>query len=362
MADVSYFPIGSPEVDSPADAELIRHYAQNQQFFDPDAPSLRMWHQHDMAMHVGRGKRIGFPIFELDTFAKNELHHLSQLDSIMVCSEWAKQVVLNHLPNMEVSVVPLGVDSSLFEATASQTWKTNRGCVGCEQGLRLEHGIHWDGDEKNMVCIRTGEPRSDTAFINIGKWEVRKGHDILVRAFNKAFSKTDKVKLLMMNKNPFLNPEQEKEWINLYKNSKLGEKIKILDRVNTHSELANIMDSSDCGVFPSRGEGWNLELLEMMSCGKHVIATDYSAHTEFCNEYNCHLIEITSTEKAQDGLWFHGQGNWAKIGDRQIDQLVDIMRKVHEDIQKGNVYNEEGRLTAERFSWRNSSQKIMEGL
>ena len=361
MAEVAYFPIGTPEVENEADAEIIRHYIDNQQLFNPDAPSLRIWHQHDMAMHVGRGKRTGFPIFELDTFSHHEIHHLSQLDSIMVCSEWAKQVVLNHLPNMEVNVVPLGVDSSLFEATASQTWKDNRGCIGCEQGLRLEYGAHWDDNNVKMVCIRTGESRPDTIFMNVGKWEVRKGHDILVKAFNKAFSKSDNVQLWMMNKNPFLNDNQERQWIGLYKNSKLGDKVNIIDRVETHKELANLMGFADCGVFPSRGEGWNLELLEMMSCGKHVIATNYSAHTEFCNEHNCHLIEITSTEKAKDGIWFNGQGNWARIGDGQIDQLVSIMRSVHQKKQSGDVYNEDGRLTAEEFSWRSSAQKVLEG-
>ena len=48
---------------------------------------------------------------------------------------------------------------------------------------------------------------------------------------------------------------------------------------------------ADCGLFPARAEGWNLELLEMMACGKQVIATNYSAHTEFCTKENSILIE-----------------------------------------------------------------------
>ena len=53
------------------------------------------------------------------------------------------------------------------------------------------------------------------------------------------------------------------------------------------------MSQVDCGVFPSRAEGRNLELLEMMSAGKHVITTDYSAHTEFCTKDNAGLVPIT---------------------------------------------------------------------
>ena len=324
MANVCYFPIGSPEVDSKADAESVAHYIDNQKFFNPDAVSLRLWHQHDMAMHVGRGKRVGFPIFELDKFSTQEMHHLSQLDSIIVCSEWAKSIILNHIPDMDVSVAPLGVDSNVFSVQESN--------------------------------------QSDTVFINIGKWEKRKGHDIIAKIFNKAFTKKDNVQLWMMNSNPFLSDEQTHNWQRFYRGSKLGDKVKIIPRVETHEELSRIMGDSHCGLFPSRAEGWNLELLEMMSCGKYVISTNYSAHTEFCNQDNCHLVDIQKTEKALDGIWFNGQGNWAKIEDRHIDEMVDIMRTVHDKVQSGQTYNEEGRLTAENFSWTNSAQKVMEGL
>ena len=116
----------------------------------------------------------------------------------------------------------------------------------------------------------------------------------------------------MMNHNPFLSQEQEREWVDLYKDSKMGEKIEMLPRVGTHQEVANIMRQMDCGVFPSRAEGWNLEAIEMMSCGKQVIITDYSAHTEFCNEENSLLVNIDNKEDAYDGIWFHGQGRWAE--------------------------------------------------
>ena len=162
----------------------------------------------------------------------------------------------------------------------------------------------------------------------------------------------------MMNHNPFLNEEQEKEWHHLYLNSPLGKKVKILPRVETHSEVANIMRNADVGVFPSRAEGWNLEALEMMALGKEVILTNYSAHTEFANDYNSRLINIEETEDAYDGIWFHGQGEWGSIGDKQINQLVTHMRECHEI--KSSVNNKEGVYTAEEFGWNNCSRKIME--
>jgi hypothetical protein len=124
------------------------------------------------------------------------------------------------------------------------------------------------------------------------------------------------------------------------------------------------MKQSTCGVFPSRAEGWNLELLEMMSCGKPVIATNYSAHTEFCNEENTLLIEIDSMETASDGKWFNGNvGEWASLEGNAFDTLVSHMRDVYSDWQESRLLvNEEGIRTAVDFSWDRTAEKIKEAI
>jgi len=192
----------------------------------------------------------------------------------------------------------------------------------------------------------------------VGKWEIRKGHDVLVEAFSKAFESSDDVELWMMCDNPFYSKEENEEWESLYKNSKLGSKIRIIPRQQSQKEVYNIMAQCDCGVFPARAEGWNLELLEMMSCGKQVIATNYSAHSEFCNEKNCHLIEVDELEDAYDGKWFRGQGEWANLGEPQIEQLISHMQKVHST----KSLNTEGIKTATRFSWENTAKEIINAI
>ena len=202
--------------------------------------------------------------------------------------------------------------------------------------------------------------REETVFLNVGKWEVRKGHDILVNAFNEAFSDDDNVELWMMCTNPFYTDEENTQWSNHYKSSKLGGKVRIIPRQRSKKEVYNIMAQSDCGVFPSRAEGWNLEIIEMMACGKKIITTDYSAHTEFCNPENASLIQINEKEPAHDGKWFKGQGAWAKITPENITQLAEHMREVHEQKSSGsNIENSKGIETARNLSWKNSAEKII---
>jgi glycosyltransferase involved in cell wall biosynthesis len=327
--NLSLWVIGQPQVTSQEDANILSKLIHNSQSFDFKAPCIKVWHQHDMAQFSGKGERIGFPIFELDEFNEIEKHSLSSLDRIFVCSSWAKDVILNNINISKdlVNVVPLGVDSSLFQINNEST-------------------------------------ENATVFFNCGKWEIRKGHDIIPEVFSEAFDVNDNVELWMMNSNPFLSEEDNKNWQNLYKSSKLGSKIKFINRVNSHNEVYNIMRMADCGLFPSRAEGWNLELIEMLSCGKHVITTNYSAHTEFCNSNNAFLIDIDEKELAFDGQWFHGKcGRWAKIGNSQRDQMIAHMRTVHKMKQENHkIINTSGRTTAEVFSWNNTANKIMENI
>jgi len=326
ITDVALCPIGQPQVSTQEDAEAVSQAISLSKMPDFSAPCIKIWHQFDMAQFFGKGLRIGFPIFELDEFNPLEKHHLSSLDKILVCSQWAKEIILNGIDVDEsnVHVVPLGVDTNIFRPTPPTQ--------------RIDK----------------------TIFFNCGKWEVRKGHDILSTAFNQAFSEKDDVELWMMCDNPFFSKEEQSEWISLYKGSKLGEKIHIVERVQTQEEVYNVMAQTDCGIFPSRAEGWNLELLEMMACGKQVIATNYSAHTEFCNPDNCRLINTDSWEKeaAYDGKWFHGQhGKWLKIEEQEIHAISKCMQEAHTTPKSTN---NAGIETSTQYSWDNSASKIME--
>ncbi len=319
---VALFPISDKiEVTNQSDADVIQQALSNARLFDVDASCIRLWHQHDMSQFAGRGPRIGFPIFELDTFNDVEKHHLRSVDRLFVCSEWAAGVIKLNGIDVPTSVVPLGVDSSIFK------------------------------------CAQQTPPKSPTILFNGGKWEVRKGHDILFEAFQRAFKKDDNVELWMMTANIFNSPAENGLWASKYNSPQ----VKILPRMRTQEDVYNIMSKTDCGVFPARAEGWNLEALEMMACGKQVIITDCTAHTEYCSRQNAHLIEVTDLEPAFDGKWFNGQGQWAQLGESQIQQLADYMRSIHERKQRGDdLTNDAGLETAATFTWENSARKLVE--
>lgn len=329
---VALFPINPNNMEAHDELhDTIKECLKNAEMPKFSAPCIRMWHQNDMAQFIG-SHRIGFPIFELNRFNDREFHHLRNLDHIFVCSKWGKEIIQREVIDKgtdwirdcrDVHVIPLGVDTDIF---------------------RRKGGLISD----------------KTIFFNAGKWEKRKGHDVLVECFNKAFTEKDNVELWLLTNNPFNTQEENLYWINLYKDSKLSDKIKILPRQPTQHYVASIMSCVDCGVFLARAEGWNLEALEMLAMGKDLIITDYSAHTEFCDEDNSCLIHGTKLEPAVDNKWFFGQGEWLNFDNDCIEQTVNAMRAYHKIKQEdGEHVNSQGLLTAAKYTWEKSAQTMI---
>ena len=143
----------------------------------------------------------------------------------------------------------------------------------------------------------------------------------------------------------------------------MGDKVRFIPRVETDEQVASIMQQADCGVFPSHAEGWNLEALEMMACGKEVIVADYSAHTEFCTKENAILVPIKEVETARDGVWFFGQGNWAALDNAALGGIIEGMKGVHQRKQSGKLaINDAGVQTSHLFTWKNTAETIVKNL
>jgi len=316
--NVSYFPLGNITVDTKEDYDFVYKILKNSELADPLSPTIKIWHQFDLMQRIGRGKYFAMPFFELDTFNPLEKRDLSAPDMLFVSSEWAKSIIEKNNVTTPTSVIPLGVDVSVFDYKKYN--KTN--------------------------------PKY--TFVNIGKWEIRKGHDFLCDVFKNAFPFENDVELIICasEHSSYSSKEEIIKWKEKYSNDK---RIKIIPGVESHQQIAKIIAESDCGIFPSRAEGWNLELLECMAMNKPCIATNFSAHTEFCNQDNCFLIDIETTEPAFDGKAFKNQGNWAKISNNQIDQIIFYKRKAYFD---KITTNPNGLKTANKYTWENSAQKI----
>jgi len=320
-ANPALFPIGNAEVSS-SDLKVFSKAVERAKFYNLRSPSFRLWHAWDLAQHPTKAKRSAATFFELDSLKTEEIYQLSQMDHVFAFGDWAADVMRRSGVVTDIQSIHCGVDRKIFK----------------------DQPLPQDGP---------------TRFINAGKWELRKGHDVLLQAFLRAFKPEDDVELVMLCDNPFLTPEETNEWVRYYKDTPMGGKIRIPMRLETQEGVADLFASAHCGVFPSRGEGWNLEALELLSMGRHVIATACTAHLDYLNEQNATLVPVGPLELAYDGKWFTGQGKWYQLREPSIVATAEAMRAVHEQRRQGKLtLNENGIETAKQLSWESVARKI----
>ncbi|MBN1850765.1 MAG: glycosyltransferase family 4 protein [Deltaproteobacteria bacterium] len=137
-----------------------------------------------------------------------------------------------------------------------------------------------------------------------GKLEYRKGQDIVLKAF-KAFSEKHSDALLV---NAWFNQWEfslktmlesrliefcfdagnfMKSMVDLIRMNHIDPEKVITLPLKTPHQLANIFRNTDIGLFPNRCEGGtNLMLMEYMACGKPVIATSKTGHSDIIEPEN----------------------------------------------------------------------------
>lgn len=328
--DLSYVPVGNIEgLDNKEQAETIQNLLLWNKKYDQSAISLVI---NQPATSIGHttAKRALFTVFELDNFTTREKVCLSSQDVIITPSQWGVDILKSRGYNNSTKA-PLGVNYTIFNpAVKSSPRNTYR-----------------DSQEKFIVYFA-------------GKLEKRKGIDVALRAFNYAFSGKDNVEFWLSCHNMFM-PDSDyqaaikREILNPTVN-KLWYKTKVLPRVQTQRDLAEIMSQTNCGLFCSRAEGWGLESAEMISMNKPCIMTNYSAHTEY-NDY-FYRIPVKFTEPANDGVWFHGHGNWATLDEQVCLDAATALKNLYLGTKLDIDYS---RFT-EQYTWYNTCQHILKAL
>lgn len=317
IVDLSIIPMGSPFLTTKFD----EFHALCNKTPGSQSDCLVIWHEYALIEHcLGRGRYIGYPFFELNQLDSTRLKNLNYVDHIVVASDWARDVLLNNHVKKPVSVISPGVDTEVF----------------------------FPGND------RSEEPTY--RFLNVGKYEERKCTRLIADLFNKAFEPADNVELIFHCDSALKQIREQVQSFKQYCGGlKLADKIKFSDIVQTDIALANIMREVDCGLFLSRSEGFGLPMLQMIACGKPIIGTNYSGHTQFLDTKNSLGVPITNFVPARDGIWFNGTGTWADIDKKAQDLTVDYMKGCYLNKVRENLGFSE---TVEKFTWAGAARQV----
>jgi glycosyltransferase involved in cell wall biosynthesis len=104
-------------------------------------------------------------------------------------------------------------------------------------------------------------------FVYVGNSQWRKGLDILLNVWSKAFNRSDNAKLIIKD-NPRIYGQSNilSEIIKLQYNTDCGEIIYIDDELSP-TEMADVFKASKIVVHPYRAEGFGMHVQEAIACG-----------------------------------------------------------------------------------------------
>ncbi|MDM9385492.1 glycosyltransferase [Chlorogloeopsis sp. ULAP01] len=240
---------------------------------------------------------IGFWAWELPEFPKEWLPALNLFHEIWTPSSYCTEAIA------PVSPIPvLKVMHSLFLPQPSAT----------KQALGLP--------ENKFIFLFIFD------FCSIFE---RKNPTAIIEAFQLAFGKENQDVLLVIK---FSNAKYFPEQLQKLKVLMEGFKnIKLINDYLLKDELNALIYHCDCYVSLHRSEGFGLTMAEAMLYGKPVIATAYSANTEFMNIGNSFLVKY-SLVKLAENYGAYKKGNvWAEP---DIHHAADLMQYVFNNYEE----------------------------
>lgn len=104
----------------------------------------------------------------------------------------------------------------------------------------------------------------------------------------------------------------------------------------TREEMDGLLNCCDCYISTHRAEGYGLGMIEAMSLGKPVIATDYAGNVDFLDEENGYPVRYEMRKIVADDHTFGAQFNglyppgylWAEPS---VEHCAERMREVFDD-------------------------------
>lgn len=278
---------------------------------------------------VFQGHNVQWIVFESTKIAEHILQVLRPADQVWVPSNWGQRVLIdNGIDANRITVVPEGVDSDLYHPYLKTT--TNR----------------------------------PFRFLMVGKYEQRKSFEELIQGFAQAYANQPDVELFIKSGTTFNSDERSQQL--LQKLDQLGlTNVSVWWGAMESEQIANLYRDSDVFVFPTKGEGWGLPLIEAAASGLPIITTMYSGQTEFLQPICDSILPVDYVMTPVDCPDFKAAypnpnndfGLWARPDIYSIANSMIVAKKQHSELQEKALKN--SKYIRTQFTWTNSVNRAL---
>lgn len=284
-----------------------------------------------------RGKRnYGYTFFE-NELTNNSLENSKRYDLILAGSSWCRKRLLE------------------------------KGITSCDV---LIQGV----DAQKFYPIREKISSQNFIIFSGGKFELRKGQDLVLRAIKILQEKYDDILLVncwynlwphtmhAMASSPHIKlpgtmPSSWKKFMEaVYEKNGL-----MADRIETYELLPNyllrgVFGCTDIGVFPNRCEGGtNLVMMEYMACAKPAIASNTSGHRDIVTQNNALLLNQLKNLNLYD-LNKKLIGRWQ---DPSLDELVDKIEYAYHHREEIRKIGQKAGEDLKKFTWKRTAKRLL---
>ena len=286
------------------------------------SPSFKLWHLNGSLESVSR-EQLLLTFYECNSPTKEEVN-AAKNSNLALTSRHAQEIFESH--GVKSTVIPLAFDNYSFHETKSKYY-----------------------DDDRIV------------FNLAGKFEKRKNHKKIIKAWSRKFGNNKKYYLQCSLWNHFFNEEENKNNFRSCFDEEEYYNVQFLAYMPENSIYNDFLNSSDITIAMSGGEGWGLPEFTSLCLGKHSITLNAHGYKEWANEKNSVLVEPKGEYDAYDGIFFK-RGDRFNQGSFQDFDEDDFISACEEAIKKTeqNKYNESGVKLKEKFNYKNTTDKIVE--
>lgn len=167
-------------------------------------------------------------------------------------------------------------------------------------------------------------------FLFVGGTIHRKGIDVLLDAYGRAFTAADDVCLVIkdMGNGSFYRGQTAEQLLSAFRARPDAPAVEYLDATLTDAELAGLYTACDCLVHPYRGEGFGLPIAEAMCAARPVIVTGLGAALDFCSDQTAYLIPARRTDLPERWVGDLETVGTPWLAEPDVAALADLLRHV----------------------------------
>lgn len=182
--------------------------------------------------------------------------------------------------------------------TCDEVWTTSEKCQEwfLDNGVRGPVRVYKHGIEDLWKVPRLRNPQTKIRFLHIGEPAQRKGGQIALTAFRKAFGNTDSVHLTIKAFAESTIRHKDEKGNILGPISELNN-VTLRTDVMTQDQLLSLILTHDALVYPSYGEGFGLIPLQALATGMPSVVTEW-----WC-PYSNFILPLEY--KVADSPWAH---------------------------------------------------------